>query len=314
MAIDLPPLIAPATTAVVALEVQENLLLPESAMIPGLAAHAHSIGLVDRLAGLYDAARRVGAPVVYVTDERRRDGVGAPRTSMVARSITGERKHPGHGPIVKELTPRPTDVWLKREQGMTGFFSTPLDAYLRNLGVTTIVVTGVSANIAVLGTSIEAMNLDWMDELGLTDDFDDRVVVELAIEAGGIDPAKLNDDPMTQEYQRAARDALQRVAAALADREFFLEGQRRGISLGVIYAPEEVVTDPHLQRARLPRRDVARRSQSIDHVSGCADSLHRLTLAAPLGRAHHRPTRRPRRRGVERRLARSPSRGSFRSK
>ena len=32
------------------------------------------------------AARRVGAPVVYVTDERRRDGIGAPRTSMVKMS------------------------------------------------------------------------------------------------------------------------------------------------------------------------------------------------------------------------------------
>jgi nicotinamidase-related amidase len=44
---------------------------------------------------------------------------------------------------------------------MTGFFTTPLDAYLRNLGITTVILTGVSANIAVNGTSIEAMNLGY---------------------------------------------------------------------------------------------------------------------------------------------------------
>lgn len=68
---------------------------------------------------------------------------------------------PHHGPIVAELSPHPEDIWIKREHGMTGFFTTPLDAYLRNLGVTTVNVTGVSANIAVNGTAIEAMNLGY---------------------------------------------------------------------------------------------------------------------------------------------------------
>ena len=51
--IDLAPHLDPTTTAVITLEVQENLLRPETAMIPGLAAHAHAIGLVERLAGLF---------------------------------------------------------------------------------------------------------------------------------------------------------------------------------------------------------------------------------------------------------------------
>jgi nicotinamidase-related amidase len=148
----------PTTTAVVTLEVQENLLNPATAMIPGLAAHAQAIGLVERLAGLFAEARRVGARVLYVTDQRRADGVGAAGNLMVNRSITGARELPGHGPIVAELTPCPQDISIEREHGMTGFYTTPLDAYLRNLGVRTVVVTGVSANIAVNGTAIEAMN------------------------------------------------------------------------------------------------------------------------------------------------------------
>jgi nicotinamidase-related amidase len=127
-------------------------------MIPGLAAHAHAIGLIDRLAKLFDSARRVGVPVLYVTDQRRPDGVGAANNATVDRSITGARRSPGHGPIVSELTPRPEDISIAREHGMTGFYTTPLDAYLRNLGVKTVIITGVSANIAVNGTSLEAMN------------------------------------------------------------------------------------------------------------------------------------------------------------
>jgi nicotinamidase-related amidase len=159
--LDVTPFIDPASTAVVTLEVQENLLLPDRAMIPGVAAHATAIGLIDRLATLFAAARRVGAPVVYVTDERRPDGYGAADNLMVNRSITQERASAGHGPIVAELTPKPRDISIVREHGMTGFYTTPLDAYLRNLHVKTVILTGVSANIAVNGTSIEAMNLGY---------------------------------------------------------------------------------------------------------------------------------------------------------
>jgi len=158
MPLDLSPHLDPATTAVVGLEVQENLMLPETAMIPGLAAHAQAIGLIDRLATLYASARRVGVRVLYVIDQRREDGVGAADNLMVNRSMTGATRNPGHGPIVSELTPLPQDIVIRREHGMSGFHTTPLDAYLRNLGVKTVILTGVSANIAVNSTSIEAMN------------------------------------------------------------------------------------------------------------------------------------------------------------
>jgi nicotinamidase-related amidase len=161
MPLDLTAEIDPSTTAIVALEVQENLLRPDRAMIPGLAAHASSIGLIDRLARLLSSGRRVGVPVLYVIDGRRQDGIGAATNVRVGRSMTGPTRTLGHGPIVAELTPEPQDVVVVRSHGMTGFFTTPLDTYLRNLGATTVVVTGVSANIAVNGTAIEAMNLGY---------------------------------------------------------------------------------------------------------------------------------------------------------
>lgn len=94
--------------------------------------------------------------------------------------------------------------------------------------------------------------LAWVDDLDATEELSDRIVIELAIEAGGIDPAKLADDPMTQEYQQAAREALVLIASKLADYEFFIQGQQRGISLGVIYTPEEAMTDRHLVERGFP--------------------------------------------------------------
>ena len=41
---------------------------------------------------------------------------------------------------------------------MTGFYESGLDAYLRNIGTKTVILTGVSVNVGVLGTAIEAVN------------------------------------------------------------------------------------------------------------------------------------------------------------
>jgi nicotinamidase-related amidase len=60
--------------------------------------------------------------------------------------------------IVSELAPGPADVIVERSHGMTGFHGTELDNCLRDLGVRTVIPTGVSANIGVLGTAIEAIN------------------------------------------------------------------------------------------------------------------------------------------------------------
>lgn len=161
MPIDLTPVVNPPTTALIALEVQERLLFPDDAIIPGIARAAQESGLIPRLVELYAAARRVGVPVIYVTDHRRLDGYGASKNLMVGRAIVGGSTVVSHGPIVADLAPLDTDVVIQREHGMTGFYTTPLDAYLRNLGINTVVLTGVSANIAVNGTSLEAMNLGY---------------------------------------------------------------------------------------------------------------------------------------------------------
>ena len=44
---------------------------------------------------------------------------------------------------------------------MSPFTGTALDVTLRNLGITTVVATGVSVNLAIFGLAIEAVNLGY---------------------------------------------------------------------------------------------------------------------------------------------------------
>jgi nicotinamidase-related amidase len=157
------PHLDPAVCAVVSMECQERLLGDES-VLPGLAQAAADIDLVATLARLYASARSAGVRIYYCTDERRPDGFGAatnlPITGRLATSDGGPHRG-GHGPVVAPIAPRPEDVVFRREQGVTAFFGTGLDGYLRSTGVRTVIITGVSLNLAVLGSTIEAANLGY---------------------------------------------------------------------------------------------------------------------------------------------------------
>jgi nicotinamidase-related amidase len=57
--------------------------------------------------------------------------------------------------IIAELSPETTDIHVDKYR-MSGFWDTPLDSILRNLGVTTILFGGVNADQCVLATLMDA--------------------------------------------------------------------------------------------------------------------------------------------------------------
>jgi nicotinamidase-related amidase len=60
--------------------------------------------------------------------------------------------------LLPELGPQPSDLLLTRWHGVGPMGGTDLDAVLRNLGVSTIVVVGVSLNIAIPNLVMDAVN------------------------------------------------------------------------------------------------------------------------------------------------------------
>jgi nicotinamidase-related amidase len=160
MPLDLAALVAPAHTAVVTSEVQNGVVGARSAL-PALA-EAAADQMLPSLARLLPAARAAGVQVVHCTAYRRADGKGA---NTNARLFMGVRKSPvallpgtPEVEVVPELGPAPADLVLSRTHGLDPMAGTDLDPVLRNLGVTTIVVTGVSVNVAVTNLVMDAVN------------------------------------------------------------------------------------------------------------------------------------------------------------
>lgn len=155
----LADLVAPGRTAIVTSEVQQGVVGERSAL-PELAAAARP--MVERLAVLLPAARAAGVRVVHATAERRADGAGS---NGNARLFLAVRRSPvallpgsPEVAVVPELGPEPEDLVLTRLHGLNPMAGTDLDPVLRNLGVTTIVVTGVSVNVAITNLVMDATN------------------------------------------------------------------------------------------------------------------------------------------------------------
>jgi len=156
---DLSEVVDPSRTAVVTSEVQAGVVGATSALPELAAAAAPMIPAVSRLCA---GARAAGVAVVHCTAARRADGRGS---NDNARLFAGVRKSPvallpgsPEASVVPELGPEPSDLVLTRLHGLSPMTGTDLDPVLRNLGVTTIVATGVSVNVAVTNLVMDAVN------------------------------------------------------------------------------------------------------------------------------------------------------------
>jgi nicotinamidase-related amidase len=156
--LDLAALVAPGHTAVVTVEVQ-NGIVGDASGTPSLAAAVAAAGTLERIADVVRAARKLGVPVIHCTAESRPDGFGGNRNArLFAASRKGGAAPPGFFDLHAAIGAQPDDVVLARVHGTSPMTSTSLDAVLRNEGITTIVATGVSINVAVLGLVFEAVN------------------------------------------------------------------------------------------------------------------------------------------------------------
>jgi benzylsuccinate CoA-transferase BbsE subunit len=87
--------------------------------------------------------------------------------------------------------------------------------------------------------------IGWLEELGLAESFDGIGVLQLGTEVERIDLQLIAEDPLIGEIFQAGRDAQFFIASRIGGHEFFVGAQQHGMAAGVVYAPEDVVTDPH---------------------------------------------------------------------
>lgn len=160
MPTDLGPHLEPSQCAVIVFECQENVLGPKS-MLPGLAASAKEAELLRRIQIVLEAGRRVGTPIFYCTAQARSDGLGGARTPLMDRlgeSSSGVDTQSVDTSVVGEIAPKEGDVVIERSHGLSAFYGTRLDPCLKDLKAQTVVLMGVSLNIGIFGTALEAVN------------------------------------------------------------------------------------------------------------------------------------------------------------
>lgn len=160
MAVDLAALVSPWRTAVLTSEVQ-NGVVGEEAVLPALAEAARGT-MIPALARLLKSARAASVDVVHATFERRIDGKGANTNARLFHAVADSpvKLLPGSPAtkVVPEVGVEPTDLVLTRTHGLNPMSGTELEPVLRNLGVSTLVVTGVSVNVAITNLVMEAVN------------------------------------------------------------------------------------------------------------------------------------------------------------
>jgi nicotinamidase-related amidase len=117
--------------------------------VTGVLGSERAATIVPTISRLLNHARSVGWPVVYLTDDHLEDDREFdvwPRHAV--KGTEGAR-------IVEEIRPEEGDLHLPKRH-YSCFYATGLYALLRELGVGTLVLTGLVTNICVQHTAADA--------------------------------------------------------------------------------------------------------------------------------------------------------------
>lgn len=130
----------------------------------GLAEQVASRDVVPKTAALAGAFRAASLPVFHLHVAHSSDYADLPKTSViVSRSIRNKRMRDGSPEVdaVAGLTPQAGDIVHCRRFSLLAFNGTDLDAQLRHRGIQTLVLAGVSTNIAINGLALSGSDLGY---------------------------------------------------------------------------------------------------------------------------------------------------------
>ena len=162
-------LVQPNQTAIVTMELQKGVVGSE-ALLPALPVAVTEAGMLEVAGRVCRDGRSHGVRVIHATMRERPDGAGQAINCKLFAIGAKRRAEIGYGPIdidrpgvalVDELDVQPSDIEVPRMHGMTPFTGTELDAVIRNLGVRTIVLIGVSLNLGIMGAALSALDLGY---------------------------------------------------------------------------------------------------------------------------------------------------------
>lgn len=152
--------------ALIAVEVQNRMTNPAYAdpNRKGLMEQVVSRGIIGKINILADAFRAAGHPVIFATIVLRPGFHGFNVNCRLSKQLVDNGQLVDGNPAARlndELRVEPTDIVANRRNGMAIFTGTDMDATLRAFGVDTVVLSGVSTNIALPSSAAEAIGLGY---------------------------------------------------------------------------------------------------------------------------------------------------------
>ncbi len=155
----------PGKRAALVVNEMQNAIASRAYIDTPLTGPVAARGIVARINGLTAAFRAAGAPVIFCTIAARRADFEGFRVNCVLAAGIRRKGHlvagTANAAIHDDLVVEASDIICHRSHGMAPFTGTDLDATLRGYGIDTVVLSGVSTNIALPGAATEAVGLGY---------------------------------------------------------------------------------------------------------------------------------------------------------
>ncbi|MER7503843.1 cysteine hydrolase [Nonomuraea pusilla] len=152
-----PPALHPRTTALLVMDYQQ-------AILASLPDPADREALLSRVAGAIADMRAHGAAIAYVrVGFTEADWAAIPPANIAFSFLGGQRLMHHADPatdIHRRLAPGPGDITVRKTR-FGALSTTDLDRRLRDRGITTLVIAGLTTSGAVLSTVTDAADRDY---------------------------------------------------------------------------------------------------------------------------------------------------------
>lgn len=167
----LAELVAPESTTILTQECQKG-VIGDHSLLPMLAESAKAVGLVDHVNRIVTAGRTAGCGVLHCIAATRSDRRGASTNAPLFHGAAKNAKDLGEasrgpnpmapgGPgtqLMDGIETADSDLFSTRIGGLSPVNGTDVPTLLRNLGAQTVVIVGVSSNVAIPNAALDCVN------------------------------------------------------------------------------------------------------------------------------------------------------------
>jgi nicotinamidase-related amidase len=154
-------LVEPATTVVLTQECQRG-VIGDLSSLPALADAVRTTGVIANIGRIVSVGRDAGCRIVHCLAATRADRLGsstnAPLFAAAARGPVTLLAGSEAVEIVDGISVEDSDIVSTRLAGLSPVNGTELPLVLRNLGARTVVIVGVSTNVAIPNAAFDCVN------------------------------------------------------------------------------------------------------------------------------------------------------------